>query len=167
MGGLYYCFSVVLSQVSCWAAASLYAVYYHNDGKVSSLPMSIFIGGLQVLWLSTVVLFLRKIKPQYLSSFYSTTTARQLFVSFYRDHQKDEIKMRVFNYHSDLWSDVRDEVKAYSLSNWRRWSEEKPAWFNENFKAAVPDEFIPEIALEDMVKMQGGKRRKSSVGLLM
>ena len=41
-----------------------------------------------------------------------------------------------------FWSEIREEVKAYTLTNWRRWEEEKPEWFHQNFRASVPDDFI-------------------------
>ncbi len=72
--------------------------------------------------------------------------------------------MIVFASHEDLWSDIRGEVKEYTLKKWATWEAEKPAWFDENFKALVGDEFIPKAALDKLNKMHGGLRRRSSLG---
>ena len=72
--------------------------------------------------------------------------------------------MKVFADHEDLWSDIRGEVKEYTLKNWGRWEAERPTWFDENFKALVPDEFIPKAALDELNTQHGGKRRRSSAG---
>ena len=59
-------------------------------------------------------------------------------------------------------------MKAYTLSNWERWDVDKPAWFDENFRERVADEFIPQVALAQLnKKADGGKRRRSSVGLVL
>ena len=53
------------------------------------------------------------------------------------------------------------------MANWERWESERPAWFNENFKANVPDDFIPRKTLDALNKSNGGKRRRSSIGGLV
>ena len=58
-------------------------------------------------------------------------------------------------------------MKAYTLKNWARWESEKPGWFDEHFKMSVPDDFIPDMSLEELKKKGGGERRRSSAGLLL
>lgn len=167
MGGIYFSFNMVSSQASCWVAASLYSVYYDADEyKISDYSTYEFIGFLQALWIVTLLMFLKKIKRDFLKSFYSTQTGRQNAMSLFLDHENDESKAKVFLNHEDLWSDIRDEVKVYMLLNWARWEAEKPLWFSENFKATVPDEFIPKVALDALSKQGGGLRRRSSAGLV-
>ncbi len=74
--------------------------------------------------------------------------------------------MQVAIMHEDLWREIRDEVKEYSLKNWQRWSTDKPAWFNDEFKALIPDDFMPKQVLEELEKTHGGKgrERRSSFG---
>ena len=55
------------------------------------------------------------------------------------------------------------DIELRTLKNWARWESEKPEWFDENFKASVPDEFIPDLSLEELKKKSGGSRRRSSV----
>ena len=54
-------------------------------------------------------------------------------------------------------------MKAFTLANWEKWESEKPEWFDDNFKANVPDDFIPKTALDESKKKSGGSRRRSSV----
>jgi hypothetical protein len=61
------------------------------------------------------------------------------------------------------WLSIRGDVKAWTLENWERWEEEKPAFFNDAFKAQVDDDMIPPASLR---KLNGGgsARRRSSLG---
>ena len=91
-------------------------------------------------------------------------------MAYFLDNNDDATKMGIFRRHTDLWSDIEEDVKAYTLATleyWAKWEREKPAWFDENFKASVPDEFIPKQSLEELKKKGGGVRRRSSVGLLL
>ena len=55
-------------------------------------------------------------------------------------------------------------MEAWTLENWERWEEEKPAWFNDAFRASVDDGMIPAGALVQMKMQGGGSRRRSSLG---
>ena len=163
MGGVYFALSMAASQVSCWIAAFLYGL--HGDEKIDIVPIYIFVGVLQALWALSLVLFFSKIKRAYWKTFYSTQSGRQNAMSLFRDHKDDELKIRVFINHEDLWSDIRGEVKEYTHKKWATWESEKPDWFGDNFKALVSDEFIPEALLKALnTKTVGGKRRRSSMG---
>ena len=165
LGGSYYSFNAVASQASCWVAAGLYVKYYkeNESTKIDATTICVFIGCLQLMWTISSIIFFTKIKRNYWSTFYSTQSGRQFCTSQFLDNQDDPTKMKVFERHSDLWSDIKDDVKAFTLANWARWEAEKPTWFNDNFKALVPDEYIPKAALDDLNKRNGGKRRRSSV----
>ncbi len=65
-----------------------------------------------------VVLFLNKVERKYLKTFYSTESGRHRAVSAFVNNDNDVIKMSVFSYHADLWSDVKGDVKEYCLTNW-------------------------------------------------
>jgi hypothetical protein len=168
MGGIYYSVNVIVSQVSCWVIAALYVTYHEDNDKVKikNSNIYIFIGGLQLCWLIAVVLCLSKIKREYLGTFYSTKTSRQHVRSRFLTGN-DAQKMETIFTHTDFWAHFKDEVKAYSLANWIRWESERPAWFNDNFKANAPDDFIPRTSLNALNKKYGGKRRRSSMGGLV
>ena len=165
LGGSYYSFNAVASQASCWVAAALYVKYYEKEeGKIDATTIYVFIGCLQTLWTISLILFFAKIKRKYWSTFYSSETGRQNTVAYFNDNDDDPTRMTVFTSHSDLWSDIKDDVKAFTFANWARWEAEKPTWFNDNFKALVPDEYIPKAALDELNRQSlGGQRRRSSV----
>ena len=56
---------------------------------------------------------------------------------------------------------IESDVRAYSLENWHRWEAEKADWFDDDFKACVPDDFIPKFSLDELKKIGGGERRRS------
>ena len=123
-----------------------------------------FIGGIQTLWAISLFFLSSKIKRKYWNTFYSSETGRQNTVAYFNDNDDDQTRMTVFTSHPDLWSDIKDDVKAFTLANWARWEAEKPTWFNANFKALVPDEYIPKAALDELNRQSvGGQRRRSSV----
>ena len=145
----------------------MYIEHVRGENKVDAETIYLFLGALQAVWAATVLLFFSKIKVAYWKTFYSTESGRQATVSYFLDNKDDGARMVVFLSHADLWSDIKDDVKAFTLANWGRWEVEKPDWFTEGFKAGVPDDFIPKAALDELNrKSVGGKRRRSSVGLL-
>jgi hypothetical protein len=82
-------------------------------------------------------------------------------MSYFLDSAEDARKVLVFNDHPDLWKRIEKEVMAWTLENWHKWEEEEPDFFNDNFKANVPDDFIPRASLDALNKKHGGKRRRS------
>ena len=64
-----------------------------------------------------------------------------------------------------MWSDIKEEVRELTISNWSRWESEKPEWFNEAFKESVPDDMMPKEALSELNrKSERGERKRSIVG---
>jgi hypothetical protein len=48
--------------------------------------------------------------------------------------------MLVFKYNKMLWWSIREQVRTYVADNWSRWEEEKPAWFNDKWRAKLDDD---------------------------
>lgn len=169
MGGSYFAFNMVASQASCWIAARIYVSYYSGEYIVKDVTIYAFIGTLQAAWALTLVQFVYKIKRAYWKTFISTQSGRQCTMACFLDNDNEATKMVVFRSHEDLWSDIKDEVKEYTLKNWERWEMEKPAWFDDNLKALVPDECIPKAELDKMYRdlFLQKERRRSSLGALV
>ena len=68
-------------------------------------------------------------------------------MAFFLDNDDDATKSLVLTTNSDLWTDIRKNVRAWSLAGWNGWEIEKPAWFTEAFKESVPDDMIPKTIL--------------------
>ena len=84
-------------------------------------------------------------------------------MGYFLDFDDDATKVLIFDDNLDLWRGIYGQVKEWTISKWAEWEEEKPDWFSEAFKEKVPDDMIPQKALEKMNgKAKGGKRRRSS-----
>ena len=137
-----------MNQLGCWIAAYLYATYYKGGDKISATLIYSFLGVLFGLWLIFVFLFFNAIKRDFWSTFYSTETASQNTKAFFLEGQDDATRSLVFTSNAALWSSIRPEVKAWTLTNWSKWEEEKPEWFTAVFKASVPDDMMPKDVLD-------------------
>jgi hypothetical protein len=104
-------------------------------------------------------------KRSHVGTFFSLQTGHAWVKSFFLDYEEDRIKMFVHGQNRKQWVSIREDVKQYTLENWERWEEEKPAFFNDAFKAQVDDDMIPPASLR---KLHGGsQRRRSSLGDLL
>ena len=45
----------------------------------------------------------------------------------------------------------KEKCKAFYEENWRRWEEEEPEWFDEEFKELVPRELLPTYVSRETV----------------
>jgi hypothetical protein len=105
-------------------------------------------------------------KPEYRGHFYSSETCVQFARAAFHGAETDEEKMNIFFFNEAKWESYKDEVLEFTHANWTRWKEEQPAWFTEKVIQGVPDEYIPVAALSSLNAAQGGKRRRSSFGLV-
>ena len=86
-------------------------------------------------------------------------------MAYFTQNADDATRIVVFTSCGDLWSDIEEEVREWTLANWSRWETEKPEWFTPAFKESVPDDMMPKEALKELnMKAVGGVRRRSSVG---
>ena len=113
--------------------------------------------GMSGAWVFFFAIFLGLMKPKMRASFTSTQNGHAWVKSFFLDYEEDRIKMFVHGQNRKQWASIRDDVKEYTLDNWERWEDEKPAWFNGAFKASVDEDMIPAGSRE-------GGRRRSSLG---
>jgi hypothetical protein len=120
------------------------------------------VGGLSAGWICFFAAFLMLMKREKWGTFFSTQTGYQYVQSKFL-REGDENKKAVFKYNKKLWLSIRGDVKAWTLENWERWEEEKPAFFNDAWKAQVDDDMIPPASLR---RLNGGgsARRRSSLG---
>jgi hypothetical protein len=105
-------------------------------------------------------------KKQYRHMFYSPETSGQYLRRVFTESKTDEQKMRIFAHHRMKWKCIEVEVKEFTFGNWATWRANEETWL-ETIIASIPDEFIPpaELAALNAVA-NGGKRRRSSVGII-
>jgi hypothetical protein len=154
-------------------AASFVAthVYYASleDGEEGVIDQSVawtIVFSLSSSWLVLFFTFLFLMKPKFIATFFSTQAFHILLKNKFIHGETDEKKMVVHGQNRKQWASIREDVKAYTLENWERWEEEKPAFFTAAFKASVDDDMIPAESLRGM-RGEGGGRRRSSLGDLL
>ena len=98
---------------------------------------------LEVLGILFFILFLTVIKPNYLSTFFTTMTAKSFFCQCYHKAASDEAKIDIFNIHPSYYESIRLEIKELVSANWAKWNDEQPVWFDSRLVAKIPSDMIP------------------------
>ena len=90
---------------------------------------------LYAIWLLSLLSFIWVIKKSYLHTFFNLETASEFqrkTVMSLKD--QDDIKASYFFSHPDVREGWGDELlRPWTLKNWDRWEDEKPAWFNDTW----------------------------------
>ena len=149
VGGLPFVSSLIISLAASFVSVSLYSSHYEGDGnttKLSDDSLKAILASLYSVWFISGVVFIAVIKREYWHTFFSLDTAsdynKRFFVNL-RDDQ-DEAKSSMFSCHPDNYKSWGDELmKPWTLENWSRWEEEKPAWFTDTWIESVPNNYIP------------------------
>ena len=114
-------------------------------------------------WLVAFAIFIRLMKKEYRRTFFSFESGNERCQSYFLNGITDSVKIRTLDHNKRKWEPIRERVKAWTLSNWDRWEDEKPEWFTERWKAGLDDDMIPAAALVELRMINGGVRRRSSV----
>ena len=143
--------SLLLGHAISIVAVYLYSIIQVDDGAVTSNKeqkiSSYFLFSawaiVECCFVAFFALFLKYIKREYISTFWTTVTAHQFICARFQDATSDEAKIDVFNVHDHLHYDIRDEVKEWVQESWTKWNEEKPEWFSSRVIASIPYDMIP------------------------
>ena len=120
----------------------------------------------------SAVSFAIVIKREYHHTFYGFDTAltynRKSFLNL-REDQEEE-KSNIFTLHPDVYKKWGYVVKKWTFNNWKRWEEEKPAWFTDVGVDGVPNDFLPfeyRVKYFSMGRVDDAqlKRRRGSVSV--
>jgi hypothetical protein len=124
------------------------------------------VGWLSGLGVSFFACFLLLMKREYASTFFSLQTGHAWVKASFLKGTDDQQKARLLRKNRKQWMSIRDDVKVWTMENWERWEDERPAWFNDAWKAGVDDDMIPAESLRRM-RGEGEGRRRSSLGDLL
>jgi hypothetical protein len=166
MGGAYYSFNMLMNFISVPGITHLYLEYAESteeEGGAEKL-------GAVVLWTFNVVILLtsaalfafflfRVIVPRFRKTFLSTQTGWELAENCFLDNEEDEKRIHIFTDNAMMWSRIKEDVRAWTLSSWETWDREQPAWFTPLVIASVPDDFIPPRYL---ARLGGARERRGS-----
>jgi hypothetical protein len=147
----------VLSLLAGW----LYVTYVEGPAKLPTDLVFTVLGALVGVWAASLTGFLLTIKREYIGTFLSLETGRAYVVRFFSEAEgDDERRVKIFNFSPALWTEIRSDVKAWTLDNYGRWKADKPFWFTVGLIQRLPDDFMPPadvLALDEQAP--GGKRK--------
>jgi hypothetical protein len=109
-------------------------------------------------WVTTFTFFATRVAvPRLRYTLWSPATAKRVTIERFTKGKDDESKLGILRCQRLMWeAEIGEEVKAWTMENWARWTEEAPEWFNEEIIGAVHDEYIPPQFLAQL----GGANRE-------
>jgi len=160
-GGACWLLTMGALPVRSMLAGWLYVAYFEGPGKLPSDLVFAVLGVLVGVWAVSFAGFLLTIKREYVGTFLSLETGCAYAVRFFNQADgDDERRIKIFNFAEALWSEIRGDVKDWTLDNYKRWKAEKPPWFTVGLIKRLPDDFMPaaDVAALD-ARAPGGKRK--------
>jgi hypothetical protein len=112
-----------------------------------------------LLWLVSFAIFCATMEGKARRRFFSFETGSAFAMSHFVEGLDDASKCSIFGFSPRVWKCIRGDVEQWIADGWWRWENEKPGWFDEEFKRRVPREMIPKRAAE--VKKSEQRRKRS------
>jgi hypothetical protein len=142
VGGMYWIFGFVLTMGSLPIAILVAGL---GDVAEEGLKLAWKVVGIFIPFtVFMFAVFFFNIEKKYRGTFYSFQRGKDLTVRNFREGADDVKAKYTFKYSKHHWKAIEEEVKAWVEANWDRWEEEKPKWFDDDMRARVPVEYIPE-----------------------
>ena len=113
LGGAYWLFNAVMSQLSCIVSVVLYDRYFVGDAKISGLFLYGTVGVLVAVWLVAVCAFLLIIKREYVHTFVSLQSGSDYIISYFRNNDEEARRSQIFYCNEVLWESIRPAVRAW------------------------------------------------------
>jgi hypothetical protein len=157
LGGIYWIFGFILTMGSLPVAINLAE---REDVTENGLTLAWRVVGIFIpCTLVLFAVFFLIIEKKYWGTFWSSQRGKDLTVKSFREGKEDATKAAfTFQMSKHHWKAIEEEVRAWVVSNWERWENEKPNWFDDAFRARVPVEYIPG---EGDARMRESVRRAS------
>ena len=108
-------------------------------------------------------IFILTIKRSYISTFFTTMTAKQFacqayHLEAYHLATTDRMRFRILKYHPSYHSSIKEELRVWLSSNWSAWTgADQPLWFTPRLLASIPADLLPAAATAETLEI----RRKS------
>jgi hypothetical protein len=113
LGGAYWLFNAVMSQLSCIVSIILYDRYFVGDAKISGLLLYGTVGALVGVWFVAFCAFLLIIKPRYVHTFVSLQSGSDYIISYFRDNVDEARRIEIFYCNELMWDSIRPAVRAW------------------------------------------------------
>ncbi|GMI15536.1 hypothetical protein TrLO_g1345 [Triparma laevis f. longispina] len=178
-GGFPFLCSILISIAASFVSAYLYL--NHNDDsddeeddtKLDEGRLRVVLGSLYLFWLISAISLVATMKRKYLRTFFSIEKGKEYSRKYFLSLQGDQEDKRhvIFFDNPDVYRKWGEElIKPWTLKNWIRWEEKKPAWFTVKWVEHVPNHYIPYDFRVKYKKTQGRvddpvveQRRRSSI----
>ncbi len=145
MGGLIWTISLLLGHLMTLVALILFSRFFSGDHATISASLlwtSFWI--LESSFILFFAVFIASVDKKFISTFFSTTTAKQHFCAEFFALNDHRPKFDVFYLHPKIYAPIRGDVKQWVQLNWGEWNDGQTEWFTTRAKASVPIDMIPE-----------------------
>jgi hypothetical protein len=131
---------------------------YAQSALTDPIVLSAVAAVLFLVWLLSLLEFFLLAKREYWPSFWSNGTAAEYTKRVKWDGQPDEQRraMLLVKVHPSLLRLIAPEARTWIENNWQRWTKDKPDWFTDWWKRALPDSVLSQQALKEL----GGENRR-------
>jgi len=141
LGGLFWTVNMGLAVCGVIVSVHLFRDKFAGERELDGLRT--LVSGLVLGWAVSFGLIVGMAKKEYRGTFMSTKTGWETQIQLFRDGKSDEVKCLIVDVNHKVWASAREDVKAWVLTGWWRWTVEKPVWYTESWRAQLPDDMIP------------------------
>jgi hypothetical protein len=113
LGGAYWLFNALMSQLSCIVSVILYDRYFVGDAKISGPFLYGTVGALVAVWLLAFCAFLLTIKREYVHTFVSLRSGSDYIISYFRDNLDEARRIEIFYNNELMWQSIRPAVRTW------------------------------------------------------
>jgi hypothetical protein len=113
LGGAYWLFNAVMSQLSCIVSVVLYDRYFVGDAKISGPFLYGTVGALVAVWLVAFCAFLLMIRREYVHTFVSLQSGSDYIISYFRDNVDEARRIQIFYSNDLMWQSIRPAVRTW------------------------------------------------------
>jgi hypothetical protein len=113
LGGVYWLFNAVMSQLSCIVSVVLYDRYFVGEAKISGPFLYGTVSALVAVWLLAFCAFLLIIKREYVHTFVSRQSGSDYIVGYFRDNVDEARRMQIFYCNELMWQSIRPAARAW------------------------------------------------------
>lgn len=140
MGGFYFTMNLFFPLLGMIALLSSVEEGTFNEETEKILRFATLTLGISLV--SLLSLFFLLINKEYMSTFFTTMTAKQYLMDNFINGP-DEVKAVGFYKHKSYMKPYIDQAEKWIQLGWHSWEKEKPEWFTEEWKDNVPDSMKP------------------------
>ena len=167
-GGVYWIICLLSGQSTSFVAVYLFYMVQEEtvDSRFIFGSLWSLLLALEASFVVSFTIFVLSMKKIYISTFFTTMTAKQFNIRRYREATSDRARLAIFGKHSSYYESIRGELKAWVTENYKNWDEENPEWFTDRIKASVPLDMIPKNDDADEIQEEKMGERRGSAAVI-